>query len=305
MKYRARAAELEAVEFRPPELPPEDAPDTLPSNEERHGSMYDVGIVGGVHIGVRWQETPTPHWQLYVHKSDAWCDIKPGDFIAAELDGTGVYPIERATFEKRWFKPVELGDEANKLLSTMDAAPWAKAFSSVSGIDEGWALTWFANAIMAGYDAAKRQAERPDLLHGALMALMERTPTPDERPEAWEKVLPSGATLLAIVGHHRDGVAVVTTQGQASTYEARVAAKDRLKTMLRGAITPECGGPHLLFSPRVLCATLGLALAPGADDARLRIPVDIKGWDVNRGDVVALIHQRPDGSYLLTWQAAP
>jgi hypothetical protein len=53
----------------------------------------------------------------------------------------------------------------NYLHSTTDAQEWAKAWceiatrlqsEDVSLIDEGWMIGWFANAIMVGYGAGKR-----------------------------------------------------------------------------------------------------------------------------------------------------
>lgn len=50
--------------------------------------------------------------------------------------------------------------EANALLSTIDAAKWASAFVRVfPTMDEGSMLAWFANAIMTGYDEATRRAQ--------------------------------------------------------------------------------------------------------------------------------------------------
>jgi hypothetical protein len=40
----------------------------------------------------------------------------------------------------------------------MDASVWAKEFCRLNpGFDEGYAITWFANAIMCGYDTAARR----------------------------------------------------------------------------------------------------------------------------------------------------
>jgi len=49
------------------------------------------------------------------------------------------------------------------LTGEFDAKIWAEEFmklfgKSLSQIDEGLMLSWFANAIMAGYDKAKREA---------------------------------------------------------------------------------------------------------------------------------------------------
>jgi hypothetical protein len=39
------------------------------------------------------------------------------------------------------------------ILQTMDARVWAKEFCKITGFkDEEWAISWFANAIMTGWD---------------------------------------------------------------------------------------------------------------------------------------------------------
>lgn len=52
-------------------------------------------------------------------------------------------------------------------LPSFDAVDWARAFCKIAKtkghvIDEGWMVTWFANALMRGYDehaaAARREA---------------------------------------------------------------------------------------------------------------------------------------------------
>ena len=46
---------------------------------------------------------------------------------------------------------------------TMDAAVWAAEFvKRYPGFDEGEAIGWFANAIMAGYDTAQQRAARSE-----------------------------------------------------------------------------------------------------------------------------------------------
>lgn len=50
-------------------------------------------------------------------------------------------------------------EEALALVQTMDGRKWADAFCRTTGFpDEDWALTWFCNAIMAGYDEAQRRS---------------------------------------------------------------------------------------------------------------------------------------------------
>jgi len=51
--------------------------------------------------------------------------------------------------------------DAHELLNTMDGVVWAKEFCRITGFtDEGWAIAWFCNAIMAGYDEATRRIDR-------------------------------------------------------------------------------------------------------------------------------------------------
>lgn len=56
--------------------------------------------------------------------------------------------------------------EPDKLLSTMDAKVWTDEFMATKArlgnkeFDHTMMLSWFANAIMAGFDAANRRAQR-------------------------------------------------------------------------------------------------------------------------------------------------
>ncbi len=49
-------------------------------------------------------------------------------------------------------------NDPNWPLPSFDARDWAKAFCEIAaktghpGIDEGWMISWFANALMRGYD---------------------------------------------------------------------------------------------------------------------------------------------------------
>lgn len=52
-----------------------------------------------------------------------------------------------------------------KLHDTMDAVVWAKEFKRICDTnghycDEEWMVSWFANAIMVGWDFAKRTMPR-------------------------------------------------------------------------------------------------------------------------------------------------
>lgn len=49
-------------------------------------------------------------------------------------------------------------------LPSFDARDWAKSFCEIAaenghlGIDEAWMTSWFANALMRGYDECAKQA---------------------------------------------------------------------------------------------------------------------------------------------------
>lgn len=72
---------------------------------------------------------------------------------------------------------VAKGVAEQKWPHTMDAAVWAAEYVKLNpGADEGLMLSWFANAIMAGYDTAQsrfaRSAERDHLIPGLKHAAM-------------------------------------------------------------------------------------------------------------------------------------
>ena len=48
----------------------------------------------------------------------------------------------------------------SKLRNTADASVWAKEYVRVHGGDEGLLITWFASAIMTGYDTGRRAEEK-------------------------------------------------------------------------------------------------------------------------------------------------
>lgn len=58
-------------------------------------------------------------------------------------------------------------NDPNWPLPSFDARDWAKSFVETAaknghpGIDEGWALSWFASALMRGYDEAIMRRMKP------------------------------------------------------------------------------------------------------------------------------------------------
>lgn len=61
-------------------------------------------------------------------------------------------------------------DDPNALVGEFDAAKWAAAFVERArtipdfATDEGNMIGWFANAIMAGYDHARREKSEPEVV---------------------------------------------------------------------------------------------------------------------------------------------
>lgn len=77
--------------------------------------------------------------------------IHNGDHAQFEIDNANVPPQERADWP----------------LPSFDAQDWAKEFCRIAkakghDLDEGWMVSWFANALMRGYDehAARSAAQR-------------------------------------------------------------------------------------------------------------------------------------------------
>ena len=70
-----------------------------------------------------------------------------GDRMAYEIEHANTPPQERSDWP----------------LPSFDARDWAAAFRKIavdlgySDMDEGWLVTWFANALMRGYDQAKSE----------------------------------------------------------------------------------------------------------------------------------------------------
>ena len=73
-----------------------------------------------------------------------------------------------------------LGGDGKTWPQTMDAVVWAKEFVETAtripsiATDEGTMISWFANAIMAGYDEAQRRCHQPP---------NDRTERPARQPE--------------------------------------------------------------------------------------------------------------------------
>jgi|HubBroStandDraft_2_1064218.scaffolds.fasta_scaffold00003_78 hypothetical protein len=87
------------------------------------------------------------------------------------------YPIilggDHAAFEAEWAASGRPDNERPDWpLPSFDAQDWAKAFCKIANedlgyrdpegnpLDEGWMITWFANALMRGYDQHVSEKDR-------------------------------------------------------------------------------------------------------------------------------------------------
>lgn len=90
------------------------------------------------------------------------------------------YPIilggDHAAFEQEWAASGRPDNERPDWpLPSFDATDWASAFCKIANedlgyrdpegkpIDEGWMITWFANALMRGFDEHSARAALPHL----------------------------------------------------------------------------------------------------------------------------------------------
>jgi len=89
-----------------------------------------------------------------------------------------------------------------KIPHTMDAQIWAEEFCEIYNknkltIDRDWMISWFANAIMAGFDEACRRYERKDnwvyvlkdWQNGVVIALYSQEPTKERCDKDYELYL--------------------------------------------------------------------------------------------------------------------
>lgn len=75
------------------------------------------------------------------------------------------YPMimngDHAEFERE-HADTPMKDRPDWPLPSFDAKDWAEAFCKIAktqghDLDEGWMITWFANALMRGYDEHARR----------------------------------------------------------------------------------------------------------------------------------------------------
>lgn len=51
--------------------------------------------------------------ELWVEKSNNWCDLRKGDYIVAEPDGSGFYPCTAEVFRARYYPVCRHGKDAS------------------------------------------------------------------------------------------------------------------------------------------------------------------------------------------------
>ncbi len=80
------------------------------ASKERFTTGFDIGVRPVFDPCTnRWSDRECEVW---VAKSNAWCKVRVGDILVIEPDGSGVYPIQRAIFERTCARQVE-ADEAH------------------------------------------------------------------------------------------------------------------------------------------------------------------------------------------------
>jgi hypothetical protein len=123
---------------------------------------------------------------------ETWCDN-----CRKRLEPATAAPLPEAlTLNPR--QPIS-DEESKALLQTMDGAKWANAFCRVTGFsDEGWALAWFCNAIMATYDPLKN---RLDTALSALAAAQQERDEAKAEAQDWES-----ATAAPLPNEQQEGL---------------------------------------------------------------------------------------------------
>ena len=96
------------------------------------------------------------------------------DMDAAATQGGATYPVifngDHAEFEAEWAGK-DPKSRPDWPLPSFDAQDWAQAFCEIAGkhgikdgngkpLDEGWMISWFANALMRGFDEARARIAR-------------------------------------------------------------------------------------------------------------------------------------------------
>lgn len=111
--------------------------------------------------------------------------IMNGDHAAFEIEHANTPPKERPDWP----------------LPSFDARDWAEAFCKRArehgdDPDEGWMITWFANALMRGYDERSAQVARPlverDMLYGhvnGLLGLLQLLRGRDDIPDEVKEIM--------------------------------------------------------------------------------------------------------------------
>jgi len=113
--------------------------------------MFDLGIVDVT-------EKPDSLWsipdvRLQYGWEARWAVYGSGETHTAEICGFVNQENQFVSIFDEW--PFGGPDNLNWLHSDPDAAKWAREFVRLHGGDEALMLCWFANAIMAGWDAAR------------------------------------------------------------------------------------------------------------------------------------------------------
>jgi len=155
--------------------------------------------------------------------------------------------------------------EGKPLIEDMDASRWAREFDDMLAkqynvrVDQGWLVSWFANAIMCGYDVATRR-----------FAPSARGPLTERDPQAEDELV---ATLLRDPGMLRDYVRKCSALERCAapshdwTEFALVGARDYIKWLVHNEIAKGAYEAVLKSIDRALAARS--PVVPSSDALRV------------------------------------
>ncbi len=130
---------------------------------------------------------------------------------------------------KRDFMPLE---NSNDILKSFDAREWAQQFCLIADklgykdaksnpMDEGWMITWFANALMRGYDEYRWREEEKEK--------QEVEFSKKEYMRVFGGITPKEMTLFrAGTNVGRSSFTEFTTQEQSSNYDVESSLKEQI-----------------------------------------------------------------------------
>ncbi len=120
---------------------------------------------------MRQNKPPVPEGMRQGIRCKCWAE-ETGQFAGTRHEHYDEPPYSCARCKCKAYEPIralsasqpsrrcEKAMQDHELLQTMDGMKWAQEFCRITGFaDEAWALAWFCNAIMTGWDHAHRKRD--------------------------------------------------------------------------------------------------------------------------------------------------